>query len=168
MADDTDTAGEVPRWEASGREFRWKGKEKGKGKWRSKSKRKGGKGNVQGWVISEETFAAFFGTGTEEGDRGSRATGSRDAPPRFDRVKDEVKQETPPGAPDGLEPDDAQGWDETMDEDTAREDAAVITSDMSGCIPPPMGDPRRSDFVLHVRQWLRDTFTDAELETILT
>lgn len=135
MCDDDDQT-LMPWYEATRQSHRWKGKGEGKGKWKSKSKRKGGKGKVQGWVISEEAFSTFSG-----------ATSSWDAPPQVGDVKDEVKQETTPGEHDGLEPDGA--------------------SDLSGCIPPPMGDPRRSDFVLHVKKWLQNTFTAAELETLM-
>ena len=159
MSDDN-AASAMPWWGTTRWESRWKGKGEGKGKSKSKSKKKGGK--VQGWVISEDVFATFFG------DHGSGATSSKDAQPQVNRVKDEVKQEATPGKPDGLEPDDAKGGDETMAGDTAREDAPVGTSDVSRCIPPPIGDPRRSDFVLHVKQWMSYTFTDAEMETLMT
>jgi hypothetical protein len=149
MCDDEDQT--LRQWyEATRRQSHrlWKGKGEGKGKWKSKSKRKGGKGKVQGWVISEEAFSTFFGNHAErDGDHGSGATSSWDAPPQVGDVKDEVKQETTPAEHDGLEPDGA--------------------SDLSGCIPPPMGDPRRSDYLWHVKQWLQNTFTVAERVTLM-
>ncbi len=152
MCDDDDQ--NLRHWyEATRQSHRWKGKGEGKGKWKSKGK--GGKGKVQGWVISEEAFSTFFGNHAERDiDHGGNAPGWRregrgswDAPPQVGDVRDEVKQETTPGEHDGLEPDGA--------------------SDLRGCISPPVGDPRRSDFVLHVKKWLQITFTVAELETLM-